>query len=424
MQPQTDQRRLMARTGAATFALALLSSGALACGQEIIPPTGPFNVGVSKHAIDFVNPGDWLAPGNVTTSFLATVYYPTLEDEPVPPARYLHPGGLRALAEMLAVVAGDIDHEAIANLTSSHLRWGAKPAPAAALLERVRRNHTTLIWSAGGRGGPAEMSTMLLSDLASRGYAVVGLDHPYEQPFVWYPNPSAPGGGGPLDPGVTLVAGPPSTLDLSEDLVRAIYGTRLREMKHMVESGWPELVKKQGWPFATDGMGLLGLSLGGATALGTLHDTSKALTLAGLNLDGGMQAPPGQDVGKGRPQLLFGSWFHVSADDPNPAPGAWVDQTWEDYTASQTGWWRRTLTDGYGHWDALDAAYWKDLVNHTMPLNIVGRIPGARAVDITRRTVAAFFDKWTRGIEDEAGLLDNPGRVFKEMKLVAGQDGK
>ncbi|KAL8377248.1 hypothetical protein RB595_008094 [Gaeumannomyces hyphopodioides] len=421
--PQIDQRRHMARTAAVAFALAL-SSGVLACGPEIIPPTGPFNVGVSKHAIDFVNPDDPLAPGNVTTSYLATVFYPTLEDGPIPPTPYLHPEGVRSLAEQLAVVTGVIDHEAIAALTSSHLRWGAEPAPADALLERVKHNHTTLIWSAGGRGGPAEMSTMLLSDLASRGYAVIGLDHPYEQPFVWYPNPSSPGGGGPRDPGVTPVAGAPASISLPDDLVRAIYATRVREMKHMAETGWPELVARQGWPFATANIGLLGLSLGGATALGTLHETSDALTRAGLNLDGAMWTPPGQDLGKNRPQLLFGSWFHVSADDPAPAPGSWVDQTWENYTASQTGWWRRTLTDGYGHWDALDAAYWKELVAHNLTENIVGAIPGARAVEITRRTVAAFFDKWIRGVEDEAGLLDNPGRVFKEMKSVAGQDGK
>lgn len=59
--------------------------------SEIPPPTGSYNVGASKHAIDFYNPNDPFAPHNISTGFMATLFYPTLQRPCGPSRPYLQP---------------------------------------------------------------------------------------------------------------------------------------------------------------------------------------------------------------------------------------------------------------------------------------------------------------------------------------------
>jgi hypothetical protein len=61
------------------FILGALSSTLGVTATAILPPTGPYNFGVKKLEILYVNDGDPIAPSNVTNSFLATNFYPTHE---------------------------------------------------------------------------------------------------------------------------------------------------------------------------------------------------------------------------------------------------------------------------------------------------------------------------------------------------------
>ncbi|KLU81072.1 lipase [Magnaporthiopsis poae ATCC 64411] len=385
-----------------------LQTAAIASLQPLIPPTGPFNVGISKHAIPFVNPDDPFAPGNVTTSYLATVFYPTLDEPPCPATPYLHPEIVRIYGTHYGLPLPKL------RALTAPVRWGANPAPADKVATLTGRNYSTLIWGAGGTGSPPEANTMLLSDLASRGYAVVGIEHPYEQPFVWYPNPNPniPGGGGPTDPGPGIV-GTPTDIQLTEPLLRQLYAVRLREMLHVTKVWWPAIVAEKRWPFATSGMGIMGHSFGGSLALDVAAKTPANLTAAAINLDGLIWSP-NQDAGK--PQMLFGSYLHI------PGPET-IDATWGEYSRLQTEWWRWTLAEDYGHLDCSDVALWKELGPHNMSNFSVAGIPGDRAVEITRGLVNAFFDRFVRGIPDEKGVLDSPGKVYKEVQLIAGDNG-
>lgn len=53
----------------------------------------------------------------------------------------------------------------------------------------------------------------------------------------------------------------------------------------------------------------------------------------------------------------------------------------------------------------------------------VAGIPGDRVVEITRGLVSAFFDRLVRGIPDAERVLDKPGKIYKEVQLIAGDDG-
>ncbi|KAI6319514.1 hypothetical protein MCOR30_008632 [Pyricularia oryzae] len=368
---------------------------------EIIPPTGPFNVGVSKHVVNFTNANDPFAPGNVTTEYLATVYYPTLESPPCSASPYLHPKAAPIFEDYWGFARGNFS-----NLTSSALHWGAAPAPSDAL------NHSTLIFGPGGLGPSVEFNTMLLSDLASRGYAVVGIDHLYEQPFAWFPNPDAPGGGGPTNPGRDALGVDPHLDGITDQMYLDLHAAREREMLHVVEHGWPGLVAAQGSPFATANLGLFGHSFGGSVALSIAAQTSTARVAAAINMDGTVF---GAVRDAGRPAMLLGSSFHIG--------GPQGDSTFDEFAARQTGWWRWLHFETFGHLSFADMAFFNEVGPNGISDFSKGTVRGARAVEVTRGVVAAFFDRWVRGVGDDEGLFDKPEGVYAEVSLTSGGNG-
>ena len=144
----------------------------------IPPPTGKYTVSRTKIEIPYVNTGDPIAPNNVTTAFLATVYYPTPKSFVGAPVPYLDPALAVLFEDAYNVTAGSFQ-----NLTTDAIVWDAP------LLKDT--GYPTLLFGPAGIGPPVEMFSILLSDLASYGYTVIGADHPWEQPFIRWPNGTA-----------------------------------------------------------------------------------------------------------------------------------------------------------------------------------------------------------------------------------------
>jgi hypothetical protein len=57
----------------------------LCLAVDIPPPTGSYGVGKRSYVVPFIDRSNPIWPGNISTSFLATMYYPTFRtpDEPV-----------------------------------------------------------------------------------------------------------------------------------------------------------------------------------------------------------------------------------------------------------------------------------------------------------------------------------------------------
>ncbi|KAI0970499.1 hypothetical protein F4678DRAFT_472984 [Xylaria arbuscula] len=121
-----------------------ISYSSLLSTLAIIDSLSRYNVGVSKHTIKHYNPRDILALNNISTAFLATIYYPTLHKSSQEPKPYLEP-------ELAAIL------EAQLNYTAGFLSFS---------------DLLSATWRA----------------LVSHGYTVVGLDHAFEQPFIRFPN--------------------------------------------------------------------------------------------------------------------------------------------------------------------------------------------------------------------------------------------
>lgn len=345
----------------------------------IPPPTGPCHVGVTKLEIPYTNTGDPVAPNNVTYSFIATAFYPTSHSYATQPQPYLDP-----IVAQLWEDARNATHGSLSNLTSTLSR----DVP---VLQGAEGAFPTLLFGPGGWGPPTEAYTILLSDLASYGYVVIGTDHPYEQPFVRYPNG-------------TGVYGLPVTFgSYTFEFVAALQELRVNETRALIDN-LPLVEELLCAKLNHTHIGAFGHSLGGSAAIGaTLEDPRIA---SGINIDGTVWGPlnssdPSVDVEQ--PILFLG--FENHSED--------TDRTWNAFIAAQTGWWRTLYVSGTLHNDWSDQTFWKEVSNYTSAS--MGAIDGYRQVDIMRNLVRSFFDLTLKGIS--GAILDGTSEEWPEVVL-------
>ncbi|KAH7302823.1 platelet-activating factor acetylhydrolase [Stachybotrys elegans] len=339
-------------------------------GETIPPSTGPYNVGARRFFVNHTMNGDPTSPNNISSGYLATVYYPTPDNKPCKPKPYLEP----ELAQLYA----NLWNFNVSHLTAT-LRWDASFFPTSL--------GQTLLFGPGGWGPPSDGYTILMSELASRGYVVAALDHIGEQPFLRLPNGT----------GIYGLA-----LDYPADLpfLMALNQLRVRETLHFIDY-LPMLVAELSAPFETTNLGTFGHSLGGSAALDAALESD--LVTAAINLDGtnwGRMIEPNSNLGK--PSLILGAEGHTFEIDP----------TWAYYAEEQQDWWRLLIVNGTGHLDWSDATIWKRF-GSTRPL---GPIDGERMVDITNAYVVAFFDEHLRG--EEQPILNTPSAEYPEVDYI------
>jgi hypothetical protein len=390
--PRFDLRSIM-RPFLRVVALLLLLSraaaaaaGAAAAATAIPHPTGPYDVGITKLEVPYTNMGDPIAPGNVTTSFLATVFYPAqpgyLGSAPTP-APYLDPATASLWEAVYNLTAGSL-----AALTAEFVR------DAPMLAGPVR---PTLLFGPGGVGPPSECYSILLSDLASHGYTVFGLDHPYEQPFVRYPN------------GTGLYGLPIDFDGYTAELLTALQSIRMNETIALIDR-IPAIAHTLKAPVDATRIGTFGHSLGGAAAVGAMLRDQRIWS--GINVDGefwGDLAANDSSVDIKRPVLLLASEGHVGSVDPS----------WVAFPDAQSGWWRELNVQGSLHLDYSDETFWKEVT--TMQSQSLGTIDGYRQVNLTRTFVKAFFDFTLLG--EPQPILDGPTAEWPEVTFTAGEDG-
>ncbi|KAI5861964.1 hypothetical protein GGS23DRAFT_597982 [Durotheca rogersii] len=366
--------------------VAILPPSTVTHAASLPPPTGPYYVGVRKYTIEHYNARDPLAPNNVSTEFLATVFYPTRQKPQGAPRPYLNPETAALFEQSWNYSAGTL-----AGLTST-------VQPDAPFLDvGTAPPHPTLLFGPGAGGPPTEGDTVLIAELASHGYAVFALDHPYEQPFVRFPNG-------------TVVTGVPIDYT-SLALIRAIYDTRLVDNAALLDQ-LPALAARHRLPFRTARLGALGYSLAGAAAIGTLQREQEARGAAGarvaaaLDLDGTLFGGPAEDgpaADARAPTFLLGNEAHGA-----PFGG---DVSWLTFPPRQSAPTRRLLITGSRHRDFCDASFWKTLQPGADPA--AGPVDGARQTLILNTYVRAFFDAALRGRDEP--LLDTPSPDFPEV---------
>lgn len=349
----------------------------LALTEPIPEPSGEYNVGMRRFLVPFINHDDPTSPNNVSTSYLATVYYPT-NDEPAPPSPYLEPE--------LAQIYADAWEFDVAHLTTT-IRQNATFLPG------KKSAGPSIIFGPGGWGPSTDGFRILLSELASHGYAVAALDHIHEQPFLRLPNG-------------TGVYGLPVTFSGTQPFLNIFHEVRVREVLHFIDY-WPQLVAKLCAPFEKHRLGAIGHSFGGSISLNAAIRSDKVV--AALNQDGGIFGIAAANLSSsdaGKPTMLLGFENHTPR----------TDRSWGNYTSQQTDWWRVITVNGTVHQDWSDLSFWK-IFGTTRPM---GSIDGRRMVNIRSAYVRAFLDEHLRG--EESPLLDENSEDWPEVIVDSGND--
>jgi hypothetical protein len=349
----------------------------------ITPPSGQYHVGISKHVLQHTTINVPNAPHNETSTILLTLYYPTLRT-PQPTGPYLDPPLAKLFEEAWFYKTG-----LISNLTST-LQIEAPTLPLAARTSQF----PTIIFGPGGTGPPSQCYTTFLSELASRGYTVAALDHPYEQPFLQYPY---------INKGIY---GFPVNFSPSRENFSMIYKYRLTDTEAFLKA-YPDLVAKHRFPFNTTHYGLLGHSIGGAAAMGSMLELKDYSILGAFNLDGflwGAANSSNRTVADEKKPV-----FQMGAQDHFPDP------SWQTFPSAQSGWWREVLVQGTKHLNFSDIVLWNKL-NGTRG---EGRIDGDRLVALMRAYIVGFFDT-LRG--EKVPLVEGPSSLWPEVDFLGGKD--
>jgi hypothetical protein len=373
-------------------------------------PTGRQGVGVVElHLVDAGRPDPWHP--DRAREVMVSVWYPA-ERGPGghrgAPAPWLSPGvvpSVEAQAVPAGIPLGALDWGGV----RTHARVGAPVAAGVG-------DHPVVLYSPG-LGSLRAFGTVLVEELASRGYVVVTIDHTHET-VVELP-------GGRVVPAVDL---PRSAADLQVAIDARVADVRLvLDRLELLDRGHARDAGGRGLPDGLAGhldlgrVGAFGHSFGGFTAGETMVGDRRLA--AGANLDGTMAAASGLGdepyapsrvaaQGLDRPFLLMGS------EVVDPDTGATVrhdhlgfDRSWRDFWSRGRGW-RRDLTlataahNSYTDLQAVVPA--APGVPDEARRGRVGTIDPARSIAAQRAYVTGFFDLHLRGDRDAHRLFTGP----------------
>jgi predicted dienelactone hydrolase len=371
------RRRLLTTTLAAGVAVPLGAgrSGAAPARLTLPRPTGPHPVGtVSLHLV------------GRGRDMMASLWYPAQNVRRHPVAPWLTPTPLRAL-----LTSAGLDPDAAAGpLTAGH-----EGAPAL----RAAGRRPVVVFSHGA-GGHRSEATVVVQELASHGYVVVTVDHPYDS-YSEFPD----GRTTVPDDDVSVTPWDHArdirfVLDRVEDLAA---GRNPDARRHPLPAGLCASIDPHR-------IGMFGWSKG-ATATALVMNTDRRVR-AGLSLDGPMQSqPPVADLN--RPFMLMTAAFTPGAEDSGVA----------EFWPLLHGWRRQVHAEGAAHGSYCDH---QSLIPQLARITgmsdedlagWIGTLDPAAAVRIQQAYPTAFFDLHLRGRRQR--LLDGPSRAFPQVSFVS-----
>ncbi len=334
------------------------------------PPTGQFDVGATAlHLVDHTRP-DPFATTPQPREMMAQAWYPARSVPGAPAAPYLTPAAAAVFEADAGFPAG-----LIANMRLDAYR-DAPPHP--------RPHGFPVIVFSPGLGLTGSSATTVVTDLASHGYVVVTLDHPYDSLVVEFPD------------------GRLVRRSISEDADPATKAGYVAVRAADARFAVGQLGRRLGPVADLDRVAMFGHSIGGASTAQAVGDDRRFL--AGIDLDGSIYEPAASRR-LHRPFMLVGGDYHHRGND----------HTWARFWAGLTGWRRDLGVTGMGHLDFTDYRPFLDQMGGTAgyPPEILGALDGARALDVTRAYVRAFFDRHLSGRGGR--LVDRPSASFPEV---------
>ncbi|MDT0468848.1 alpha/beta hydrolase family protein [Streptomyces gibsoniae] len=395
MPPVRPNRRSLIAGGLAVAAAAAVppSVSTPAVADGLIPirlagPTGPAPVGaVDLHLVDPSRTDPWSGQAR---EVMVTVTYPAADVRDRAMLPWLPAGAERALK---ARFGGAVDGYALPETHS------ADRAP-------VRPGRRPVLLHSPGYQSDRTFNTLLIEELASRGYVVAAVDHPYDSGEVEFPG------------GRVVVNRPDDASDEARTAAVAVRAADLRfvlDQLTVLERGGNPDTEGRPLPRGLRGtldltrVGVFGHSRGGAASASVMHLDERVR--AGIDLDGALYGPV-VEHGLGRPFLLMDTAVHDGLNQ---------DGSWPPFWAHLSDWHRCLRLADADHNCFTDivaiAPQIPESVRRTLQ---IGTIPADRAVAAVRATVRDFFDLQLRGRQDAGHLLWGASPRYPEIEYIAG----
>ncbi|MGW7483866.1 alpha/beta hydrolase family protein [Nonomuraea muscovyensis] len=358
-------------------ASASAAAAAAATPTPYLPkPTGAQPVGTtSLYLKDTSRPDPWV-PTVKFRELMVSLWYPA-KAPGRHRARYMTPKESELLLKDGKITSLPAD---VLSRTRTNAFTDARPAG--------RKHALPLVVLSPGHSKPRAELTSLAEDLASRGYVVAAVDHTYENVATTFPD-------GRVTTCVTC------EIDKNPAWWEQLGRSRALDVSFVLDQLTGSRPKWKGARLIDPSrIAMAGHSVGGASAIPAMLKDSRIR--AGVDVDGTTDAPiPGS--GLSRPFLFLG---RQSAYTPGSGEAA---ATWERDWKQLTGWKRWLLVTGAEHMSFTDLG----LLTDQLGIDDGADIAGARAMEITRRYVAAFLDQHLRGKPQP--LLDEPSARYPEV---------
>ncbi|TCO45288.1 alpha/beta hydrolase family protein [Actinocrispum wychmicini] len=372
-----------------SFLVAAVAAGAMVAPQQPLQltlpgPTGPYAVGtVPLHLIDPARHDPW-DPSGAPRELMISLWYPTRSTTGFPRAPWLPPAAAAQFAR-----DNGLRPDAV-RVPVTHGHTGAPVSGCGGGLPVVVYSH--------GNGGSRSDSTIVVEELASRGYFVVTVDHTGDS-VTEFPDGRVP----------DRVNSPANAA--------AIQAARVADVRFVLDKlavlnsgGNPsDSSLPDGLTGALDlgDVGMFGYSAGGPTTASTMDVDGRVK--AGLSLDGPVFGPV-IDKGLDRPYMLVDARAS-RATIPE------LQTFWEHLTN-----WRLNIgMQGAKHLTYSDfvtlipqAAGLLGLTPAQVEQQIGAVVP-ARAIAVQRAYPLAFFDLHLR---HRGHLLDRPSPLFPEVHFI------
>lgn len=363
-------------------------------------PTGQWPVGSTElHLVDHDRQDPWVSGRN--RELMVTLWYPAREKGGHSRPPYMPPGVARTLdasGSFGLAQPGEVDWAGV----RTDAAWRA-PADS-------RTARPVVLYSPGLRNSRT-LGTSTATELASRGYVVVTVDHTYEAPAVEFP-------AGRLE----LQQPMSGDEDLRKMIRTRVHDTRfvLDQLTALHSGQNPDaegrrLPKGLNKAVDPERIGMFGHSGGGATAAESMRVDERID--AGINMDGTLQYNdtdflPVARQGLDRPFMLMGKESQTHHNKPS----------WQSLWEHSTGWQRDLSLQRAAHASYTDAQTFVPALDEHLDIpastreQYVGTIDPERSTAAQRAYITAFFDQHLRGIPRD--LLNGPSSAHPDVRFV------
>ena len=384
----------LATSRPSVFAVFLLLLIPTALSEILFPhASGPYGTRITTAKLVDQSRLDPYAPNGTHRAIMVTAFYPIIDSSECEPLQTLSYMPL-ATAQFWNQVSATYN---ITNATYEDI--GINACRQNASVGPCHGKDQPIVLFSGGLGASRQIYSGMAQSVASHGYLVIAIDHPYDAYVVEYPD-------GTLVYAANITTDAQITFDLT---VRAQDVSFLLDQLS-VNATVQTLIPGANCGLNVSKVAMFGHSLGGATAAAAMLNDTRIT--AGLNMDGNFFGPVAQ-LGLDRPFLLFDRPNHTISTYPNFA------ETWSHLR----GWKLELILANMEHIGFSDVPLltklmgWSRFTSTTYdPGAVLGTLDGKRGFDVITAYVVAFMDFVLKGVESE--ILQAPSPLYPEVSLV------